>query len=734
VWQHGRCVGLSEETAPEDDYYCELCMPDHAVHVAFRKRLEKKSQAASKKRSLAAAKREADKKVVLAAKRKRALAEEEQETPAKRTRTHIHTTPAPAPSPTPPPADKTLDLLSTPSENLSREERKLKKLMETFQKMEDRQRRKTEADGSTTTATSGTGGGGGRSSEVMDDDDEDEEAEEVVVRKSTVESADSASEVKKVEPKKVTKAEKKKAEEPLSRLRGGVRRDRVEKAPVKRQLRKLGKPVKPKPVSKKDKQLARQIRTRVGPPSEPSRLALLEVTPPAPMYLGKKHFLLKTHSEMLSVREKSTAGVIGFLAHACDTQLSVRKRFAQAFRADPITFAPVVFSSIVDGSDDREIEGSSISSIATIPTPEGSDDAPVTESVAEKTTNIAATHNIPLADSATITTTTTTTTITTATIATTTATTATTTSTSITTDIDDSSNPFTERTSGETTTSATTTTPTTTSTTPTIATTPFISETTTTTSSSTSTTDTNTTPMTVSITSSSTGASDEMSPLLATSKAVNDDEGSHMAIGDDAMRSATPQAVADEEDIKAAVADDALESAAPDSIADDAETEMADEGADVVKTMETDGKELTDDANIIEAVSEEANVGANVVESSKTDLASCLSPSLTESSDVVATTPEHPATLPNVFTISPVASKLLQYAAEDSMLADAEGNKIFDAEDSNEADGEDSKMVDDESKMIDEGVTEASGVGAKAETAVQRAELEAAIDLQSLYS
>jgi hypothetical protein len=206
-----------------------------------------------------------------------------------------------------------------------------------------------------------------------------------------------------------------------------------------------------------------------------------------------------------------------------------------------------------------------------------------------------------------------------------------------------------------------------------------------------------------------------------------------MAIGDDAIGIATPQAVADEEGIKVAMADNAhLVSAAPDSVADDEETNMADEGTDVVEIPETDGKELIGDANTIEAGSEEANVGANVVESSETYLASCLSPSLPEVSDVVATAPEPSATLPNVFTISPVASKPLQYAAEDSMLADDEGNKMFDAEDSKKADGEDSKMVDDESKMADEGVTEA--VGAKAETAVQRAELEAAIDLQSLYS
>jgi hypothetical protein len=32
VWQHGDCVGVTKQTVP-DEYYCELCMPEHPIHV-----------------------------------------------------------------------------------------------------------------------------------------------------------------------------------------------------------------------------------------------------------------------------------------------------------------------------------------------------------------------------------------------------------------------------------------------------------------------------------------------------------------------------------------------------------------------------------------------------------------------------------------------------------------------------------------------------------------------------
>lgn len=35
-WQHAECVGVDENQIPEQ-YYCELCKPDHPIHVARRK-------------------------------------------------------------------------------------------------------------------------------------------------------------------------------------------------------------------------------------------------------------------------------------------------------------------------------------------------------------------------------------------------------------------------------------------------------------------------------------------------------------------------------------------------------------------------------------------------------------------------------------------------------------------------------------------------------------------------
>jgi len=33
VWQHGLCVGISTDNEP-DEYFCELCYPDHPIHKA----------------------------------------------------------------------------------------------------------------------------------------------------------------------------------------------------------------------------------------------------------------------------------------------------------------------------------------------------------------------------------------------------------------------------------------------------------------------------------------------------------------------------------------------------------------------------------------------------------------------------------------------------------------------------------------------------------------------------
>ena len=33
VWQHGDCVGVTERTQPAE-YFCELCLPQHHIHVA----------------------------------------------------------------------------------------------------------------------------------------------------------------------------------------------------------------------------------------------------------------------------------------------------------------------------------------------------------------------------------------------------------------------------------------------------------------------------------------------------------------------------------------------------------------------------------------------------------------------------------------------------------------------------------------------------------------------------
>jgi len=35
VWQHGDCVGVAEENEPEE-YFCEVCMPNHPIHVNNR--------------------------------------------------------------------------------------------------------------------------------------------------------------------------------------------------------------------------------------------------------------------------------------------------------------------------------------------------------------------------------------------------------------------------------------------------------------------------------------------------------------------------------------------------------------------------------------------------------------------------------------------------------------------------------------------------------------------------
>jgi len=38
VWQHGDCVGISPDNEPEE-YFCELCYPDHPIHKARAQRM-----------------------------------------------------------------------------------------------------------------------------------------------------------------------------------------------------------------------------------------------------------------------------------------------------------------------------------------------------------------------------------------------------------------------------------------------------------------------------------------------------------------------------------------------------------------------------------------------------------------------------------------------------------------------------------------------------------------------
>eukprot|EP00462_Mataza_sp_D1_P012725 CAMPEP_0175166714 /NCGR_PEP_ID=MMETSP0087-20121206/27872_1 /TAXON_ID=136419 /ORGANISM="Unknown Unknown, Strain D1" /LENGTH=231 /DNA_ID=CAMNT_0016456387 /DNA_START=71 /DNA_END=762 /DNA_ORIENTATION=+ len=128
VWQHGECVGLTEATAPDGAYYCELCAPDHPIHVKYRALLasiQKKGK--RKKKSL-------ETKVEVSKKQKNEPAEnsdsETDQAPQSSNRSWSGSS-----------IDSSRGSANINPETgapLSREERKLKQLLESFEKLEQR--------------------------------------------------------------------------------------------------------------------------------------------------------------------------------------------------------------------------------------------------------------------------------------------------------------------------------------------------------------------------------------------------------------------------------------------------------------------------------------------------------------------------------------------------------------------------------------------------------------------
>lgn len=311
VWQHGRCLGISEATAPEGEYYCELCMPDHPIHVARAHAIA----AADKKKSKKVSKGKKEPTGGATGRRKRARAkwsdDEEAEAPV----------PAPAAPPThapkeppaaakrrksaadPPPSGQ-LDLLSTPSDRLTRDERKLKKLMETFQRMEERQKRTKEAESAAEPRRAPAAEAGGAEPGPKKGDKKGEEEDG-----------------------------------PRSRLRASVRGQRPEKPLPRRAPRKQMKRPTPKPSKKAPKEPSSPVRTRAGPPSQPDRLLRLQLYPPAPGYLGRRAFLQKTVATEASRMHRASSGALGDAGHhqghharLRDSRLPLRQRLLGTWR------------------------------------------------------------------------------------------------------------------------------------------------------------------------------------------------------------------------------------------------------------------------------------------------------------------------------------------------------------------------------------------------------------------
>jgi hypothetical protein len=125
VWQHGDCIGVKQTELPEM-YYCEICAPRHPIHMRRAEVMARLKEQKKKHKDL--------EKAAKAAAKKRKVDSVDRDEPPKK--------PKPLPVTT-----TELPFEGIAPDKLTREQRKLQKLMEQFRQIEERQNReRTGAD------------------------------------------------------------------------------------------------------------------------------------------------------------------------------------------------------------------------------------------------------------------------------------------------------------------------------------------------------------------------------------------------------------------------------------------------------------------------------------------------------------------------------------------------------------------------------------------------------------
>lgn len=279
VWQHAECVGVKEATVP-DEYFCELCMPEHEIHRERRRLL-----ALMKSGKKGKGKKRTQERLAGAFKKTRRTLqkEEDYETPKRKKVREVPTSPS-----------------ISQDKPMSREERKLKQILETIKKLE----------GGETTKRARSSGDSTPTPTTPQPNNAPSSDAQATPRSTPVKTA--------------------------STLRSGRTRSGQPPRPAKRTKRTSTPKMGAQP-SKASKPRSRE-RKKVTPkqPAVMSRFERRRVCPLTPMYMGKKAWLVKCVQENKQSQEKEQGGAEGFKAHVSSFEIPMTKRVLGAYIAEGV--------------------------------------------------------------------------------------------------------------------------------------------------------------------------------------------------------------------------------------------------------------------------------------------------------------------------------------------------------------------------------------------------------------